>query len=292
MPTFDMTPQEVNDWIRCCVDANGNRTTLVPPQRGMLAYRAVKQVNRWAVPGHIVEAGVWRGGMSCLMARAQLRSDVQTNQLRGRRHVWLFDTFEGMAAPTSHDDRKSRLMYFNHTDHFCPYVDNKWCKGPLHDVQRLMHNQSTYPPSKVHYVKGPVESTLRSSSSSSDSGSDADSSDEHAQQLPMRIAVLRLDTDFYASTAAELEVLWPRLSPGGWLYIDDYFDFGGCRTAVLQWLKLSTPPNSTTSWLQHAKRAGAFDKRTRTFHVHKSRPYNASHPFQPVVHMLEASLRQ
>ena len=175
MPTFDMTPQEVNDWIRCCVDANGNRTTLVPPQRGMLAYRAVKQVNRWAVPGHIVEAGVWRGGMSCLMARAQLRSDVQTNQLRGRRHVWLFDTFEGMPAPRAEDDGRAKgrwasMKQWNAANESAlfnngaEYVEAKtgirrWNYGPMSLVKANVLSTG-FNPKLIHLTKGKVEDTL------------------------------------------------------------------------------------------------------------------------------------
>ena len=72
-----------------------------------------------------------------------------------------------------------------------------------------------------HYVTGKVEETLHGNLSA----------------LPARIAVLRLDTDWYESTKAELDVLWPKLSPGGWLYVDDYFAVAGARKAVDHWLQ-------------------------------------------------------
>jgi O-methyltransferase len=50
--------------------------------------------------------------------------------------------------------------------------------------------------------------------------------------LPQRISVLRLDTDWYESTKKELEVLWPRLSPGGVLMVDDYGHWAGAKKAV------------------------------------------------------------
>jgi len=111
---------------------------------------------------------------------------------------------------------------------------------------------------RVHYVKGKVEDTLRNASIT----------------LPLQIAVLRLDTDFHASTVVELDVLWPRLAPGGWLYVDDYFDFGGCRSAVDAWLHAH-------NWRGEASRVQAFDKRhlSRTFHLRKSNPYDEQHPF-------------
>ena len=50
--------------------------------------------------------------------------------------------------------------------------------------------------------------------------------------LPESISVLRLDTDWYESTKHELECLWPKVSPGGFVLIDDYGHFTGARKAV------------------------------------------------------------
>ena len=50
--------------------------------------------------------------------------------------------------------------------------------------------------------------------------------------LPKKISILRLDTDFYESTKIELETFYPLLSQKGVLIIDDYGDFPGCRKAV------------------------------------------------------------
>jgi hypothetical protein len=65
----------------------------------------------------------------------------------------------------------------------------------------------------MHFVKGKVEDTIPAST-------------------PDRIAILRLDTDWYASTRHELEHLYPLLAPGGVLIIDDYGHWEGCRQAV------------------------------------------------------------
>ena len=74
-----------------------------------------------------------------------------------------------------------------------------------------------YPSERVHFIKGPVEQTL------------PDSKHE-------RIALLRLDTDFYESTRAELEHLYPRLVPGGVLILDDYGHWQGARQAVDEYI--------------------------------------------------------
>jgi O-methyltransferase len=70
-----------------------------------------------------------------------------------------------------------------------------------------------YPEHLLHFVPGMVETTIP----------------DHA---PDKIAILRLDTDWYASTKHELEQLYPRLVPGGIMIIDDYGEFHGCRAAV------------------------------------------------------------
>ena len=70
-----------------------------------------------------------------------------------------------------------------------------------------------YPPERVRFVKGKVEDTL-------------------PDAAPPQIAVLRLDTDWYESTRCELEHLFPRLSVGGVLIIDDYGAWEGARRAV------------------------------------------------------------
>ena len=53
-----------------------------------------------------------------------------------------------------------------------------------------------------------------------------------SNNIPEKISLLRLDTDWYESTKIELEVLYPRLVSGGVLIIDDYGHWGGCRRAV------------------------------------------------------------
>jgi len=70
-----------------------------------------------------------------------------------------------------------------------------------------------YPEERIHMVRGPVEETL-------------------PQQAPERLALLRLDTDWYESTRRELVHLYPRLSDGGVLIVDDYGHWSGARRAV------------------------------------------------------------
>ncbi|MFC7470447.1 TylF/MycF/NovP-related O-methyltransferase [Actinomadura keratinilytica] len=75
-----------------------------------------------------------------------------------------------------------------------------------------------YPKERLHYVQGLVEKTVPA-------------------EAPEQISVLRLDTDWYASTRHELEHLYPRLVSGGVLLIDDYGYWQGSRRAVDEFLE-------------------------------------------------------
>lgn len=85
---------------------------------------------------------------------------------------------------------------------------------PAEDVKANIRAFDKYDETKLRFVEGPVEQTLIGDS------------------LPETISLLRLDTDWYASTKIELEVLYPRLSVDGTLIVDDYGHWQGSRAAV------------------------------------------------------------
>ncbi len=182
--------------------------TLVSDQRmaGLLA--AVEYVAAAKIPGAFVECGVWRGGSSMAAALAMLR-------LGESRELVLFDTFEGMPEPGEHDvDFAGEAA----VDGWAPGVKESGTSPA--DVAAAM-NSTGYDMARVRLVQGLVEDTIPA-------------------EAPDPIAVLRLDTDWYESTRHELEHLFPRLSPGGVLIIDDYGHFKGARRAVDEYF-VSTP---------------------------------------------------
>ena len=87
-----------------------------------------------------------------------------------------------------------------------------WCEAGLDDVRANLHSTG-YPPERIHFVQGKVEDTLPGT-------------------LPAQVALLRLDTDWYESTAHELKHLYPLLQAHGVLIIDDYGHWQGARRAV------------------------------------------------------------
>jgi O-methyltransferase len=181
--------------------------TMTSPERLYSLIQAVRYLSAASIPGDIVECGVWRGGSMMAVALALIEcKDVA-------RDLFLFDTFEGMAPPTERDvaiDGQSASKLLD--SHKKTESDPVWCYAPLDQVRDAMSGTG-YRADKIHCVKGKVEDTI-------------------PLRAPPKIALLRLDTDWYESTRHELEHLYPRLMPGGVLIIDDYGHWAGCRKAV------------------------------------------------------------
>jgi O-methyltransferase len=189
--------------------------TMTSPERLFSLCQAVRYVVDNQIPGDIVECGVWKGGSMMAVAKTliSLHEDI--------RHLYLFDTFEGMTAPSEHDvdfmgvDASQQLV--NSSKQEMASKDSIWCYAPLEEVKSAVHSVS-YDINKIHFIKGKVEDTIPNES-------------------PSTIALLRLDTDWYESTHHELVHLFPRISSGGVIIIDDYGHWQGARKAVDEYIK-------------------------------------------------------
>jgi len=180
--------------------------TMTSPERIAAVCDAVRYVSRANIPGAYVECGVWRGGSS--MAAALTLLTVGDTE----RNLYLFDTFEGMSAPSEHDVRAEDNKPAAALLEGSTSSDKIWCRASIADVSANMA-LTGYPSEYVTLCKGMVEDTLPA-------------------QAPDKIAILRLDTDWYESTRHELDVLFPRLVQGGVLIVDDYGYWAGARKAV------------------------------------------------------------
>jgi len=168
---------------------------------------AVKYIQDKNIEGDVVECGVWKGGSMMAVAETLLKSG-ETN-----RELYLFDTFEGMSPPTEHDvdiSGGTAESLLNSSDK--EQDESVWCRATL-DIVKNALSSTRYPTEKIHYIEGMVERTI-------------------PQFAPQKIALLRLDTDWYESTKHEMEHLFPRLVKGGILIIDDYGHWQGARKAV------------------------------------------------------------
>lgn len=197
--------------------------TMTVPGHQDFAKEAVRRINENQIVGDIVECGVWMGGMTMLMVFENMKQDVS-------RHFWLFDTFDGLPEPDPEkDDPRANRVYADlqagkqskgvkSRTKTGAILDGKWDYGPI-DIVKNNLLYTGYPQENFHLVEGKVEDTLP------------------VTQLPEKIAILRLDTDWYQSTKVELEYMYDRLQSGGVLIVDDYCAWQGARTAIDEFFK-------------------------------------------------------
>lgn len=193
--------------------------TMTSAERIWSLLRAVRYVIEEAIPGDLVECGVWRGGSIMAMVRQLESQGIQD------RRIWLYDTFSGMTAPRDIDVEVSTGTTAQILLSKTPRGDgdNVWSWAQRTAVEQNL-GQLAYPSSNYVFVEGDVVATLASS-------------------VPEQIALLRLDTDWYESTAKELAVLYPRLVVGGVCILDDFGHWAGARQAVEEYFEgLGTQP--------------------------------------------------
>jgi O-methyltransferase len=190
--------------------------TLTSPEKLFALILAVRHVHATAVPGAIVECGVWRGGS--MQAAARALSALGSYD----RDLYLFDTFEGRPAPTDRDvrhDRRSARDLLAVADESHPLR----ARASLEDVEAGMA-ATNYPSERLRFVQGLVEQTVPA-------------------RAPEQVSILRVHTDWYAGTRHVLEQLYPRLCPGGVLIVDGYADWQGAREATDEFIgTLPTKP--------------------------------------------------
>ncbi len=160
---------------------------------------------RCGISGDLVETGVWRGG-SCIFMRGILRAlDDRT------RKVWLCDSFEGLPLPDPAfpADTGLDLQQYGQLAISQAEVEDNFRRFGLLDDQ-------------VCFLKGWFKDTLATAPITS-------------------ISVLRMDGDLYQSTIEALTALYPKVSPGGYVIVDDYHAFEACRLAVHTYLAANEP---------------------------------------------------
>jgi len=169
---------------------------------------SINYVSRKNIKGDFVECGVWRGGN--LMMYNLLNKKKNLN-----RKIYGYDTFEGMPSPSKFDFKNNTLSSMDIKNFYNQRTKSKngWSKCTMDDVKKNIQKESSL--DNINLIKGKVEDTLLIN-----------------DNIPEKISILRLDTDFYESTKIELEVLFPRLEKNGILIIDDYGYKWGAKKAV------------------------------------------------------------
>jgi O-methyltransferase len=193
-PFDPQTRAEGRDW-----PARGE--SMIGLQRLDNLQQCVTDVLRRGVPGDLIETGAWRGGATIFM-RAILEAYGDTE-----RQVWVADSFQGLPKPDS----------ARWPAEAADAATNKlWTANELAiPVEEVQANFARYGllDERVRFLVGWFKDTLSTA--------------------PIeRLAVLRLDGDMYGSTMVALEALYPKVSPGGYVIIDDYGAVPECKEAV------------------------------------------------------------
>ena len=198
IPNFLIPTPEYNKEAReAGVDWPTVAHTMVGLTRLENVQKCLQNVIADGVPGDFIETGVWRGGV-CIFARGLFKAYGLDN-----RKVWVADSFEGI--PTVGDDAHPLDKELQlHTSNDALAVTRK-------DVEA---NFAAYDllDEQVQFLEGWFCDTLP--------GAPID-----------QLAVLRLDGDLYESTMDALNALYPKLSVGGYVIIDDYL-IPACKEAV------------------------------------------------------------
>lgn len=190
--------------------------TMTSVERQVALIQAVRYIARRGIPGAFVECGVWKGGSAMAIALTLLdEGDTE-------REIFLFDTFEGMTAPTEVDRSMDGWAAQEILGNDAERTGVVWAVAGLEEVRSNM-NSTDYPASLIRYVRGPVESTIPCANLGG-------------------VALLRLDTDWYNSTRHELEHLFPLINHGGILIVDDYGHWEGARKATDEYFEAQHPP--------------------------------------------------
>jgi O-methyltransferase len=186
--------------------------TMTSDERVAVLESAVRHVAQ-NYPGDFVECGVAKGGSMMAIAYTLLELGISD------RDLFLYDTFEGMPEPDDVDRGRfgepALRSWHKRRD---AEGQSTWINHKIEEVRRNL-SLTGYPPERIHFIRGKVEDTLPGAAP------------------PGAIVLLRLDTDWHASTRAELEHLYPKLVRGGVLVVDDYFRWQGARKATDEYIQ-------------------------------------------------------
>jgi len=187
--------------------------TMTSIERLYALFKSLQYIINNKIEGDIVECGVWKGGSAMMCAYYAKKYNID-------KKLYLYDTFSGMSKPSERDiDYGGRAVLTNKELLESEYCSDMCCVS-LEEVKKNLYDTG-YPIENINFIEGKVEDTI-------------------PHIIPKTISLLRLDTDWYKSTKHELEHLFPRLSVGGVLIIDDYGHFQGAKDAVDEYFKKNT----------------------------------------------------
>jgi hypothetical protein len=193
--------------------------TMATFERLATLWQQVRYLDRYKIPGALVECGVWKGGSAGMMALAHTASSASPF-----RELHLFDSFEGLPEPRFDKDGNAAVEYSGQRGGGGLNPIHQ-CVGTLPENRDLIEKEIGYRKDLVNYHVGWFENTV-----------------PPAGNMIGQIALLRLDGDWYESTRVCLQNLYPKVAAGGVVVIDDYGHWEGCRKAVDEFLSTMKEP--------------------------------------------------
>ncbi len=184
--------------------------THVNYQRLKFLWEVAERVAVKGTPGAFVETGVWRGGCAGILSYISKEYDYKNG-------LYFFDSFEGLPQPTSEDGKDAETFAVGKNKGKLKSI--KKVQAEENYIKELLFNKLEIDPSKVNIIKGWFQDTLP----------------VYKDKIG-DIAILRLDGDWYESTKASLENLYDLVRQGGYVIIDDFYFWDGCRKAVEEFI--------------------------------------------------------
>ena len=182
---------------------------------------SIKYILENNIEGDIIECGVDSGYFEEIWINELIKNNTV-------RDIYLYDTFNGLTEPGDNDYTCENAVLYkmnkeNVHNHWKSKIinetTNNWCYTPLEIVKNKL-NSTGYPENNLHYIVGDVLETLKDK-----------------KNIPEKIAILRLDTDWYESSKYELEQMYDNVVYGGLIIFDDYYHWEGQRKATDNFFK-------------------------------------------------------
>lgn len=185
------SPAPLFAWLRN-VRPLCRRSSMLSDARLIELYRLALRTVRDRIRGDFVECGVAAGGSAAVLAHAALHA-------AGSPNLWLFDSFQGLPAPTARDGMRATPL-------------RGACAADAQQVTNVL-GEIAFPVERTHIRAGWFDLSF-------------------PQAGIAEIAMLHIDADWYESVTLCLERFYDLLSPGAVVVIDDYNDWPGCRRSV------------------------------------------------------------
>ena len=202
-------------WLQSLMDWNAERRRVIKTirpythvnyQRLKFLWNTTETIGKSGMEGSLVETGVWRGGCAGIMA-------YMSKQYGYRNRLCFYDSFEGLPEPTDLDGEDALIFASGQSTGRLVSIGK--VKAEESYIKELLFDKLKISPDKVEIIKGWFQDTL-----------------PRTKKRVGPIALLRLDGDWYDSTKVVLKQLYDQVVPGGYVLVDDYYFWDGCRRAV------------------------------------------------------------